>query len=131
LPKICEIAMNPEKTTIMIGLLGDKPKMGMKEEGGLLAEDKSSCPLSTMDADINKGNMKKAVLTADYGSKKDGEGKCKACEYFNTELTDCGVPKGKGHCDIFDFVCDQNNGCMAFCPMGEDDIEMEDEEYED
>ena len=131
MPKICEIAMNPEKTTIMIGLLGDKPKMGMKEEGGLLAEDKSSCPLSTMDADINKGNMKKAVLTADYGSKKDGEGKCKACEYFNTELTDCGVPKGKGHCDIFDFVCDQNNGCMAFCPMGEDDIEMEDEEYED
>jgi hypothetical protein len=121
--------MNPEKTTIMIGLLGDKPKMGKKEEGGLLAEDKSSCPLSTMDADINKGNMKKAVLTADYGSRKDGEGKCKACEYFNTDMADCGVPKGKGHCDIFDFVCDQNNGCMAWEAMGED--EMEDEEYED
>ncbi len=123
--------MNPEKTTIMIGLLGDKPKMGKKEEGGLLAEDMSSCPLSTMDADINKGNMKKAVITASYGEVEDGEGKCKACEYFNTDMADCGVPKGKGHCDIFDFVCDQNNGCMAFCPMGEDDMEMEDEEYED
>jgi hypothetical protein len=131
LPKICEIFMNPEKTTIMIGLLGDKPKMGKKEEGGLLAEDMSSCPLSTMDADINKGNMKKAVITASYGEVEDGEGKCKACEYFNTDMADCGVPKGKGHCDIFDFVCDQNNGCMAFCPMGEDDMEMEDEEYED
>ena len=131
MPKICEIPMNPEKTTIMIGLLGDKPKMGKKEEGGLLAEDMSSCPLSTMDADINKGNMKKAVLTASYGAVEDGEGKCKACEYFNTDMADCGVPKGKGHCDIFDFVCDQNNGCMAFCPMGEDDMEMEDEEYED
>ena len=124
--------MKPEKTTIMIGLLGDKPKMGKKEEGGLLAEDKSSCPLSTMDADINKGNMSKAVLTADYGSKKDGEGKCKACEYFNTDMADCGVPKGKGHCDIFDFVCDQNNGCMAWEAIGEeemeDEMEMEDEE---
>ena len=124
--------MNPDKTTIMIGLLGDKPKMGKKEEGGLLAEDKSSCPLSTMDADINKGNMKKAVLTADYGTRKDGEGKCKACEYFNTDMADCGVPKGKGHCDIFDFVCEGERGCMAFEPMGEeemeDEMEMEDEE---
>jgi hypothetical protein len=122
--------MNPEKTTIMIGLLGDKPKMGKKEEGGLLAEDMSSCPLSTMDADINKGNMKKAVLTASYGEVEDGEGKCKACEYYNTELTDCGVKKGNGHCEIFDFVCSDNNGCMAFCPMGseEEEMEMEDEE---
>jgi hypothetical protein len=122
--------MKPEKTTIMIGLLGDNPKMGHKEEGGLLAEDKSSCPLSTMDADINKGNMKKAVLTADYGSKKDGEGKCKACEYYNTDLADCGVPKDMGHCDIFDFVCSGEKGCDAWEAVGaeKDKMEMEDEE---
>lgn len=119
--------MKPEKTTIMIGLLGDKPKMGHKEEGGLLAEDKSSCPLSTQDKDINKGNMKKAVLTANYGEKKDGEGKCKACEYFNTELTDCGVPKDMGHCDIFDFVCDGEKGCDAWEAIGNEEME---EEYE-
>jgi hypothetical protein len=123
--------MNPPKTTIMIGLLGDKPKMAKKEEGGLLAEDKSSCPLSTQDAEINRGNMRKAILTADYGSKKDGEGKCKACEYFNTELTDCGVPKGSGHCDIFDFVCNANNGCDAWEAMGKEEMEEEYEGEED
>ena len=122
--------MKPEKTTIMIGLLGDKPKMGHKEEGGLLAEDKTSCPLSTIDKDINKGNMKKAVLTANYGEKKDGEGKCKACEYFNTDLSDCGVPKGMGHCEIFDFVCNGNRGCDAWEAIGADEME-EEMEYED
>ena len=120
--------MKPEKTTIMIGLLGDKPKMGHKEEGGLLAEDKSSCPLSTVDKDINKGNMKKAVLTANYGEKKDGEGKCKACEYFNTDMADCGVPKGMGHCEIFDFVCSGEKGCDAWEAIGAEEME---EEYED
>ena len=120
--------MKPPKTTIMIGLLGDKPMMGEKEEGGLLAEDKSSCPLSTQDKDINRGNMRKAVITADYGSKEDGEGKCKACEYFNTELSDCGVKKGDGYCEIFDFVCNQENGCMAWESKEKEDEEMEYEE---
>jgi hypothetical protein len=123
--------MKPPKTTIMIGLLGDKPKMGEKEEGGLLAEDKSACPLSTQDADINRGNMKKAVLTANYGERKDGEGKCKACEYFNTELSDCGVPKGMGHCDIFDFVCKGNMGCDAWEAIGSEEMEDEEEGEED
>jgi hypothetical protein len=43
-------------------------------------------------------------------------------------MADCGVPKGKGHCDIFDFVCDSENGCMAFSPMG---AEEESKEYEE
>ena len=123
--------MKPQKTTIMIGLLGDKPKMGEKEEGGLLAEDKTSCPLSTQDADINKGNMKKAVLTANYGEKQDGEGKCKACEYYNTELTDCGVPKNMGHCEIFDFVCAGNRGCDAWEAIGAEENDMESEDEDD
>ena len=117
--------MNAEKTTIMIGLLGDKPKMGMKPGMGLLEKDESSCPLSTMDADINKGNMKKAILTASYGEVEDGEGKCKACKFYNTDLADCGVKKGDGNCDIFDFVCSDNNGCMAWEAIGND------EEYEE
>jgi len=122
--------MKPQKTTIMIGLLGDKPKMGEKQEGGLLAEDKTSCPLATQDADINKGNMKKAVLTANYGEKGDGEGKCKACEYYETgeEMSKCGVPKDMGHCEIFDFVCKGERGCMAFEPMGAEEEEYEGEE---
>jgi hypothetical protein len=124
--------MKPQKTTIMIGLLGDKPKMGEKQEGGLLAEDKTSCPLATQDADINKGNMKKAILTANYGEKGDGEGKCKACEYFCTpkDMPDCGLEKTMGYCEIYDFMCNQNNGCDAWEAMGKEEEEME-SEYED
>lgn len=115
--------------SIMIGLLGKEPKMAEKKEGGLLESDTESCPLSTMDADINKGNMKKAVLTADYGDRKDGEGKCKACEYYETgeEMVKCGVPKDMGHCEIFDFVCKGERGCMAWEAKGEEEME---DEYE-
>ena len=120
--------MKDKGMSIMIGLLGKEPKMAEKKENGLLESDMSSCPLSTVDADINKGNKKKAILTAEYGARKDGEGKCKACEYFETgeEMTKCGVGKGMGHCAIFDFVCDENNGCQAWQSMGSE----EDEEYE-
>ena len=115
----------------MIGLLGKEPKMAEKKEGGLLESDMESCPLSTVDADINKGNMKKAIITADYGDRKDGEGKCKACEYYETgeEMTKCGVPSGMGHCAIFDFVCKGERGCQAFQPMGSE--EESEEEYEE
>ena len=118
--------------SIMIGLLGKEPKMAEKSEGGLLESDTESCPLSTMDADINKGNMKKAVLTAEYGDRKDGEGKCKACEYYETgeEMSKCGVPKDMGHCEIFDFVCKGERGCMAWEAQGAEYAEeyMEGEE---
>lgn len=127
--------MKDKGMSIMIGLLGKDPMKAEKKEGGLLESDMSSCPLSTVDADINKGNKKKAILTAEYGARKDGEGKCKACEYFETgeEMTKCGVGKGMGHCEIFDFVCSGENGCMAFEPMGaeEDDMESEMEGEED
>jgi hypothetical protein len=118
--------MKDKGITVMVGLLGEKPKMGGKEEGGLLSEDNSSCPLATQDVDINKGNQKKAILTANYGSKKDGEGKCKACEYFKTDL-DCGIPKDMGYCEIFDFTCSKENGCDAWEAMGKEETEeMED-----
>lgn len=121
--------MKDKGMSIMIGLLGKDPMKAEKKEGGLLESDMSSCPLSTVDADINKGNKKKAILTAEYGARKDGEGKCKACEYFETgeEMTKCGVGKGMGHCAIFDFVCDENNGCMAWEAKGSEEME---EEYE-
>lgn len=127
--------MEKKGMSIMIGLLGKEPMKAGKKEGGLLESDTESCPLSTVDADINKGNKKKAILTAEYGARKDGEGKCKACEYFETgeEMTKCGVGAGMGHCEIFDFVCSGENGCMAFEPMGaeEDDMESEMEGEED
>ena len=124
--------MKDKGMSIMIGLLGKESKMAEKKEGGLLESDMSSCPLSTIDADINTGNKKKAIITAEYGTRKDGEGKCKACEYFETgeEMTKCGVGKGMGHCAIFDFVCSENNGCMAFEPMGAEE-EYEEEEGEE
>jgi hypothetical protein len=119
--------MKEKGMSIMIGLLGKEPKMAEKSEGGLLESDTESCPLSTVDADINKGNKKKAILTANYGARKDGEGKCKACEYYETgaEMTKCGVGKGMGHCGIFDFVCSDENGCQAWEAVGEE------EEYEE
>ena len=122
--------MKEKGMSIMIGLLGKEPKMAEKSEGGLLESDTESCPLSTIDADINKGNMKKAVLTAEYGDRKDGEGKCKACEYYETgeEMSKCGVPKDMGHCEIFDFVCKGERGCMAWEAMGADEMEEEGEE---
>jgi hypothetical protein len=121
--------MEKKGMSIMIGLLGKDPMKAGKKEGGLLESDTESCPLSTVDADINKGNKKKAILTADYGTRKDGEGKCKACEYFETgeEMTKCGVGKGMGHCAIFDFVCDENNGCQAWEAIGAEEAE---DEYE-
>ena len=93
--------MKEKGMSIMIGLLGKEPKMAEKSEGGLLESNMESCPLATQDMDINKGNKKKAIITASYGEVEDGEGKCKACEYFNTELSDCGVKKGDGgvHCN--------------------------------
>jgi hypothetical protein len=125
--------MKDKGMSIMIGLLGKEPKMAEKKEGGLLESDMESCPLSTVDADINKGNMKKAVLTADYGDRKDGEGKCKACEYYETgeEMTKCGVPKGMGHCSIFDFVCKGERGCQAWQSVESEEMGDESEEYED
>jgi len=125
--------MKDKGMSIMIGLLGKEPMKGEKKEGGLLESDMSSCPLSTMDADINKGNKKKAILTAEYGARKDGEGKCKACEYFETgeEMTKCGVGKDMGHCAIFDFVCMGENGCMAWEAKGSEEMEDESEEYEE
>ena len=79
---------------------------------------------------INPSKMPKKKVIA----RKDGEGKCKACKYFETgeEMTKCGVGKGMGHCAIFDFVCDENNGCMAWEAKGAEEMEEEDsEEYED
>jgi hypothetical protein len=75
--------------------------------------------------------MKKAVLTANYGEKGDGEGKCKACEYFCTpkDMPDCGLEKTMGYCEIYDFMCNQNNGCDAWEAIGkEEEMEMENEE---
>jgi len=120
--------MKEKGMSIMIGLLGKEPKMADKSEGGLLESNMESCPLATQDMDINKGNRKKAIITASYGEVEDGEGKCKACEYYNTELSDCGVKKGDGYCEIFDFVCNQENGCMAWEAKNSDDEEMEYEE---
>jgi hypothetical protein len=119
--------MKEKGMSIMIGLLGKEPKMSEKSEGGLLESNTESCPLATQDMDINKGNRKKAIITASYGEVEDGEGKCKACEYFNTELSDCGVKKGDGYCEIFDFVCNQENGCMAWEAMDNEDEEMEED----
>jgi hypothetical protein len=120
--------MKEKGMSIMIGLLGKEPKMADKSEGGLLESNMESCPLATQDMDINKGNKKKAIITASYGEVEDGEGKCKACEYYNTELSDCGVTKGNGYCEIFDFVCSQENGCMAWEAKNNEDEEMEYEE---
>ena len=99
----------------MIGLLGDKPKMGEKAEGGLLAEDKSSCPLATQDADINKGNMKKAILTANYGEKGDGEGKCKAC-FTGVPRADAIVSSGR--CEDYPCCGHEAGGCPAIDAQG-------------
>ncbi len=54
--------MEKKGMSIMIGLLGKEPKMAEKKEGGLLESDTESCPLSTMDADINKGNILRFFL---------------------------------------------------------------------
>ena len=53
--------------TIMIGLLGEKPKMGEKMEGGLLESDASSCPMATQDIELNLKNREKAIKVAMYG----------------------------------------------------------------
>jgi len=38
------------------------------------------------------------------------------------------VPKGMGHCEIFDFVCKGERGCMAGEAVGEEEMEDEGEE---
>jgi hypothetical protein len=63
--------MKGEKgVTVMIGLLGPGKEMG-KESDSLLEDDYSECPLATQDEIVNKGNKQKAILTANYGPKKD------------------------------------------------------------
>jgi hypothetical protein len=103
-----------DKTTIMVGLLGGKPKMAESKEGGLLESDVSACPLATQDKVINDGNKRKAVVVANYTDKPVA--KCMDCEYFVTvkELPSCGMAKGTGFCDKFEFTCAEKNGCDKF-----------------
>jgi hypothetical protein len=112
---------------ITVGLLGGKPQMAESKEGGLLESDVSSCPLATQDKVINDGNKRKAVVVANYTDKPVA--KCMDCEYFVTpkELPSCGMAKGTGFCDKFEFMCSDKNGCDEFEVMTE---EMEDE-YEE
>jgi hypothetical protein len=118
-----------DKTTIMVGLLGGKPKMAESKEGGLLESDVSACPLATQDSVVNDGNKRKAVVVANYTDKPVA--KCMDCEYFVTpkELPTCGMGKGMGFCDKFEFMCSDKNGCDEFEVKTEED-EMEDE-YEE
>lgn len=117
-----------DKTTIMVGLLGGKPKMAEKKEGGLLESDVSACPLATQDKVVNEGNKRKAVVYANYKDKPVA--KCMDCEYFITvkELPSCGMSKGMGFCDKFEFMCSEKNGCDEFEVKAEEEM---DEEYDD
>jgi hypothetical protein len=110
---------------ITVGLLGGKPEMAESKEGGLLESDVSSCPLATQDKVINEGNKRKAVVVANYTDKPVA--KCMDCEYFVTvqELPSCGMAKGTGFCDKFEFMCSEKNGCDEF------EVKTEEEEYED
>lgn len=114
-----------KKMTVMIGLLGDKPKMAEKKEGGLLESDVSSCPLATQDKVVNEGNKRKAEVYANYTDKPVA--KCMDCEYFCTakELPTCGIKKGMGFCEKFEFTCAENNGCDEFEVKTEEDEESE------
>ena len=108
--------MKEKGINLIIGLLGEDDK---EEEYGGMDSLLDGCPLATQDADINKGNQKKAMILAKYPSTE--KGLCKNCEYWNTEMTDCGVPENKGFCEKFEFVCASNKGCMAFEPMESED----------
>lgn len=104
--------MKDKGLNLIIGLLG---KDDEEDQYGEMDSLLDACPLATKDADINKGNQKKAMIMAKYPSTE--KGLCKNCEYFNTEMSDCGVPEGKGYCEKFEFVCGANKGCMKFEPM--------------
>jgi hypothetical protein len=113
---------------ITVGLLGGKPQMAESKEGGLLESDVSSCPLATQDKVINEGNKRKAIVVANYTDKPVA--KCMDCEYFcpSKDMPTCGMGKGMGFCDKFEFTCSEKNGCDEFEVATEED-EME-EEYE-
>jgi hypothetical protein len=108
---------------ITVGLLGGKPEMAESKEGGLLESDVSSCPLATQDKVINEGNKRKAVVVANYTDKPVA--KCMDCEYFcpSKDLPTCGMGKGMGFCEKFEFTCSEKNGC--------DEFEVKTEEMED
>lgn len=118
--------------TIVIGLLGN-PKESKEMEGGLL-EEGGECPLATQDAIVNRGNKQKAILTARYGPG-DSKKKCAKCEYFEpAKEIKCGVEKGNGFCEVFEFVCAATNVCDAFeleSKVEKDDSEDDSEESED
>lgn len=120
-----------DKTTIMVGLLGDKPKMAGKKEGGLLESDVSACPLATQDKVINEGNKRKAVVVANYTDKPVA--KCMDCAYFceSKELPTCGIAKGMGFCEKFEFTCSEKNGCSEFEVKEEESEEEMEDEYEE
>jgi hypothetical protein len=113
---------------ITVGLLGGKPEMAESKEGGLLESDVSSCPLATQDKVINEGNKRKAVVVANYTDKPVA--KCMDCEYFVTtkELPSCGMGKGMGFCDKFEFMCSEKNGCDEFEVKTEEEMEGDYEE---
>jgi len=114
---------------ITVGLLGGKPMMAEGKEGGLLESDVSSCPLATQDKVVNDGNKRNAVVVANYTDKPVA--KCADCEYFITskEMPTCGMAKGTGFCDKFEFMCSDKNGCTEFeVKVAEEEME---EEYED
>lgn len=110
---------------ITVGLLGGKPEMAESKEGGLLESDVSSCPLATQDKVINEGNKRKAVVVANYTDKPVA--KCMDCEYFcpSKDMPTCGMGKGMGFCEKFEFACSEKNGCDEF------EVATEEEEYED
>jgi len=118
-----------DKTTIMVGLLGGKPKMAEGKEGGLLESDVSACPLATQDKVVNAGNKRKAEVSANYTDKPVA--KCMDCEYFCTakDLPTCGIEKTMGFCEKFEFMCSEKNGCDEFeVATEEEEMEMEDDE---
>jgi len=116
---------------IMIGLLGGKPEMAEKKEGGLLEADVESCPLATQNETINAGNKEKAIVVAKYGKRTDAQ--CKSCEYFCTpdEMPNCGIKKGMGFCKIYEFMCAESNGCDSWESADMEEMEESEEESED
>jgi hypothetical protein len=45
------------------------------------------------------------------------------CEYFcpSKDMPTCGMGKGLGFCDKFEFTCGEKNGCDEFEVMTEED----------
>jgi hypothetical protein len=115
--------MDKKGMTITLGLLGDKPKMAEGKDGGLLDADISSCPLATQDTVVNDGNKRKAEVYANYTDKPVA--KCMDCEYFcpPKDMPKCGMAKGTGFCDKFEFMCSDKNGCDEFEVMTEEESE--------